>query len=194
MEISIKGKGVDVGDALRAHVQNQVASAVAKYFSKAHGAMVTVCRDGGHFRVDISVHPARGLLVQGQGAAADAYAAFDGAFERIAKQLRRYKRRLNDHHRSRGAGEIEAIPAQHYVLAAEAPEVEELPADGQPVIIAELQTEIVSLSVGEAVMRMDLGDLPALMFRNQGSGVLNVVFRRPDGNIGWIDPANTRSS
>jgi len=193
MDLSIKGKGLDVGEALRAHVEDQLRGAVAKYFAKAHGAMVTISRDGGAFRVDISVHPMRGLLVQGQATADDAYAAFDGAFEHISKQLRRYKRRLNDHHRHRGGAEVETIPAQQYVLEAEGPE-EELAADGQPAIIAELQTEISTLTVGEAVMRLDLGNLPALMFRSQASGVLNVVFRRPDGNIGWIDPANSRAS
>lgn len=193
MELSIKGRGLDVGLSLRAHVEEQLGSAVAKYFAKAHDAVVTVSRDGHSFRVDISVHPTRGLLVQGQGSAGDAYAAFDSAFERISKQLRRYKRRLVDHHRHRGAEPPETTPAQQYIIASEAVE-EELPADGQPAIIAELPTEIATLSVGEAVMRLDLADLPAMMFRNQANGVLNVVYRRPDGNIGWIDPANTRAT
>ncbi|MBL8667375.1 MAG: ribosome-associated translation inhibitor RaiA [Rhodospirillales bacterium] len=193
MELSIKGRGLDVGLSLRTHVQEQLEVAVAKYFAKAHDAVVTVSRDGHAFRVDISVHPTRGLLVQGQGSAGDAYAAFDSAFERISKQLRRYKRRLVDHHRNRGSEPPETTPAQQYIIASEAVE-EELPADGQPAIIAELPTEIATLSVGEAVMRLDLADLPAMMFRNQANGVLNVVYRRPDGNIGWIDPANTRAT
>jgi ribosome hibernation promoting factor len=191
MDLSIKGKGLDVGDALRSHAEAHLDSAVAKYFTKAHDGIVTVSREAHLFRVDISVHPMRGVLVQGHGFAEDAYAAFDGALERICKQLRRYKRRLTDHHKRRGAEGIETTPAQQYIIAQEAVE-EELPADGQPAIIAELQTEIATLSVGEAVMRMDLADTPALMFRNRSNGVLNVVYRRPDGNIGWIDPANTR--
>ncbi len=187
MDIAIKGKNLDVGDALREHVALQVDSVVTKYFSRAHDANVTISRDANRFRVDISVHPVSGLLVQGHAAAGDVYAAFDAALERIAKQVRRYKRRLNDHHRSRAT---EApIPAQHYVLAAERDD-EELPADAQPAVIAELLTEIDTLTVSEAVMRMDLADVPALMFRNRGTGGLNVVFRRPDGNIGWIDPQN----
>ncbi|MFO1113568.1 MAG: ribosome-associated translation inhibitor RaiA [Rhodospirillales bacterium] len=193
MELSIKGRGLDVGLSLREHVEEHLGGAVAKYFAKAHDAIVTVSRDGHLFRVDISVHPTRGLLVQGQGSAGDAYAAFDSAFERIDKQLRRYKRRLVDHHRHRGGEQPETTPAQQYIIASEAVE-EELPADGQPAIIAELPTEIATLSVGEAVMRLDLADLPAMMFRNQANGVLNVVYRRPDGNIGWIDPANTRAT
>jgi hypothetical protein len=127
-------------------------------------------------------------LVQGRSNADDAYAAFDSALEHIAKQLRRYKRRLNDKHKGRAPEE--AIPAQQYTLAPESGE-DELPEEGQPAIIAELPTEIATLSVSEAVMRMDLADVPALMFKNRASGGLNVVYRRPDGNIGWIDPANT---
>lgn len=189
MDIVIKGKGLDVGDAFRGHVEDTLGHAVGKYFSKAHDAMVTISREAHLFRADITVHPIRGLVVKGHATANDAYAAFDGSLERIAKQLRRYKRRLTDHHKGR-TGE-ESTPAQQYIIAPESEE-EELPVDGQPAIIAELPTEIATLSVGEAVMRMDLADLPALMFKNRVNGGLNVVYRRPDGNIGWIDPANTR--
>lgn len=188
MDISIKGKRLDVGDALRSHVEDHLAAAVSKYFSKAHDANVTISREAHLFRADISVHPLRGVLVQGRSNADDAYAAFDTALEHIAKQLRRYKRRLNDKHKGRGPEE--SIPAQQYTLAPESGDGE-LPEEGQPAIIAELPTEIATLSVSEAVMRMDLADAPALMFRNRANGGLNVVYRRPDGNIGWIDPANT---
>lgn len=191
MEISINGKRLDVGGALRGHIEEHLTTTVAKYFSKAHDAAVTISREARLFRADISVHPIRGVLAKGHASADDAYAAFDAAAEHIAKQLRRYKRRLNDHHKGRG-GEV-SIPAQQYVIAAETEE-EELPEQGQPVIIAELPTEISTLSVGEAVMRMDLADVPALMFRNRANGGLNVVYRRPDGNIGWIDPENTSNA
>ncbi len=193
MDISIKGKRLDVGDALRAHVEDQLGAAVFKYFSKAHDANVTISREAHFFRADISVHPLRGVLVQGRSSAGDAYAAFDLALEHIAKQLRRYKRRLNDKHKGRGAEE-NSIPAQQYTLAPETDDDAELPEEGQPAIIAELPTEIATLSVSEAVMRMDLADVPALMFRNRANGGLNVVYRRPDGNIGWIDPANTTNA
>jgi ribosome hibernation promoting factor len=191
MDLSIKGKGLDVGETLRGHVEEHLGFAVSKYFAKALDAAVTISREAHFFRADISVHPMRSVLVQAQGSAEDAYAAFDSALEHISKQLRRYKRRLNDHHKRRTTEDSETIPAQQYILAADTLE-DELPADGQPVIIAELPTEIATLSVGEAVMRMDLADVPALMFCNRANGVLNVVYRRPDGNIGWIDPANTR--
>ena len=191
MELSIKGKGLDVGDTLRGHAEQHLGTAVGKYFAKALDAVVTISREAHLFRVDISVHPMRGVLVQGHGFAEDAYAAFDTALERICKQLRRYKRRLNDHHKRRGGEEPETMPAQQYIIAAE-PVEEELPADGQPTIVAELATEIATLSLSEAVMRLDLADAPALMFRNRASGALNVVYRRRDGNIGWIDPGETR--
>ena len=165
--------------------------AVGKYFAKALAAAVTISREAHLFRADISVHPMRGIVLQGTGMEDDAYLAFDSALQRIAKQLRRYKRRLHDHHKRRGSDETTA--GSQYIIAAEGIE-EELPVDGQPAIIAEVPTEIATLSVGEAVMRMDLADAPALMFRNRGNGILNVVYRRPDGNIGWIDPANTRSA
>jgi ribosomal subunit interface protein len=191
MDISITGKGLDIGDALRGHVGSALASIVGKYFPKAHDAVVTVSREAHLFRADVTVHPTRGFLVQGRGDAEDAYAAVDAAVERIGKQLRRYKRRLNDHHGRRPVEE--PVPAQQYILAAESDE-EELPAEGQPAIIAEIATEIATMSVGEAVMRMDLADAPAMIFNNRATGGLNVLYRRADGNIGWIDPANTRKA
>ncbi|TVR98702.1 MAG: ribosome-associated translation inhibitor RaiA [Rhodospirillales bacterium] len=189
MDVAVKGKKLDVGEALRSHVVTNLESAVTKYFSRAHDATVTVSREAHRFRVDISVHPVAGVLAQAHASAEDAYAAFDASLERIAKQIRRYKRRITNHHKGRAPEET--IPAQQYVIAAESEEADELPEDAQPAIIAELPTEIATLSVSEAVMRMDLGDVPAMMFRNRANGGLNVVYRRPDGNIGWIDPSGT---
>lgn len=191
MDIAVKGKNLDVGDALREYVEDGLGAAVTKYFSRAHDAVVTVSREAHRFRVDISVHPTRGMLVQGHASMEDAYVAFDSALERITKQVRRYKRRISNHH-VRNSTE-EALLAQQYVLAPES-EDEELPADAQPAVVAELVTEIATLSVSEAVMQMDLADLPALMFRNRSNGGLNVVYRRNDGNIGWIDPANAQET
>lgn len=188
MEILVTGKHLDVGDALRGHVETNLDSTVAKYFNNAVDASVTISRDPDGFRADISAHPGRGLLVQGGATAADVYAAFDGALARIAKQLRRYKRRIRDHHK--GRRHDENLPAQQYIIAAES-EDRELAEEAQPSIIAEMPTDIPTLSVGEAVMRMDLGDLPVVMFRNRAGGVFNVVYRRPDGNIGWIDPSGS---
>lgn len=190
MELSVNGKGLDVGDALRQHIAHNLSEVVNKYFSRALDATVTMSREARLFRADILVHPKRGVLLQGEAKAEDGYVAFDQALERIAKQLRRYKRRLLDQHKRRGGDEAaeETTAAHQYIIAAGSDE-EELPADGQPAIIAELQTEIATLGVGEAVMRMDLANSPVMMFRNRAHGGLNVIYRRSDGNIGWIDPA-----
>lgn len=189
MEISVTGRQMEVGSALTGHVEEHIEQAVTKYFDRAIDAAVAFGKEGPKIRADITVHPGpRGLIVQGGGEGGDAYLAFDVALERISKQLRRYKRKLTDHHRKRENEDV--LPAQQYVIqAGEEDEDEGAPVGDEPVIVAELPTEISTLTVGEAVMRMDLADQPALMFRNSGSGVLNVVYRRPDGNIGWIDPA-----
>jgi len=186
MDISVKGKNLDVGDALRGHVENNLASAVTKYFTQALDANVMFSREGQHMRADISVHPGpRGLVVQGGSTSEDPYAAFDVALERIAKQLRRYKRRLNNHHK---APHEDILPAQQYVIQPEHDDVE-VAEDAQPTIVAEMPAEISTLSVSEAVMRMDLAHVPVMMFRDRASGRLNVVYHREDGNIGWIDPS-----
>ncbi len=168
------------------HVEDHLSNTVTKYFMQALDANVMFSREGHQMRADISVHPGpRGLVVQGGSEADDPYAAFDGAMERIAKQLRRYKRRLNDHRKGRPE---EVLPAQQYVIQPEHDDAE-IAEDAQPTIVAEMPTEIATLAVSEAVMRMDLADLPLVMFRNSVSGRLNVVYNRPDGNIGWIDPS-----
>lgn len=188
MEISVTGRQMEVGSALTGHVEENLEQAVIKYFDRAIDAAVAFGREGPKIRVDITVHPGpRGMMVQGGGEATDAYSAFDVALERISKQLRRYKRKLTDHHR--GQSNDDVLPAQQYVIQAEDEEDDGATSGDEPVIVAEMPTEIATLTVGEAVMRMDLADQTLLMFRNRGSGVLNVVYRRPDGNIGWIDPA-----
>jgi len=188
MDISVRGKNIDVGEALRGHAETNLEGVVDKYFHHAIDATVVFSREGQDMRADISVHPGpRGLVVTSGSVAHDPYVAFDGALERVATQLRRYKRRLSNHHNKTKSGE-DMLAAQQYVLQPETDE--EVHEDAPPVVIAEMQTEIATLTVGEAVMRMDLGELPALMFRNHGHGRLNVVYRRTDGNIGWVDPEN----
>ena len=184
MNLAINGKHVDIGETLRGRVEESLNTAVTKYFDNALDGTVTFSRESHLFRVDISVHAGRGMVMQGSANNDEAYAAFDGALTRIAKQLRRYKRRLDGRHKGRGE---ETLAAQQYILAAESEDTE-VAADDNPTIVAEMPTEIATLTVGEAVMRMDLADTPAMMFRNRAHGRLNVVYRRPDGNIGWIDP------
>jgi ribosomal subunit interface protein len=190
MQIQINGKQIDVGDALRTHVEQRVEAAAGKYAERATAATVTFARDGFGFRADAQIHLPTGLIAQAAGSAPEIYAAFEGCVERLEKQLRRYKRRLKDHHAARGEP-VQAAAAAAYVIAggedhAEGAEPETL----EPLIIAEMTMDIKTLSVGEAVMAMELAHAPFLIFRNQGHGALNVVFRRDDGNIGWVDPAN----
>lgn len=190
MQVQVSGKQIDIGDALRSHVGERLFVTVGKYFDGAIDGAVVFSRQGSFFRADCSVHVGGGISVKAQSEAADIYASFDAATDRIDKQLRRYKRRLRKHHLSRRTGpEAGDIPALAYILAAE-PEVAEgdEPVDFAPLVVAETTTEIATLTVGEAVMRMDLASQPALMFRNSGHGGLNVIYRRADGNIGWIDP------
>ena len=191
MDISIKGKNLDVGDALRGHAEGNLAAAVDKYFERAIDANVIFTREGRHMRADISVHPGpRGMIVQGRSESEDPYAGFDGALVRISTQLRRYKRRLANHHKGHAEGHAEeALQALQYVIQPDYND-QEIGDDAEPVIIAEMPEEIATLSVSEAVMRMDLADLPVTMFRDKTSGRLNVVYHRADGNIGWIDPSD----
>lgn len=188
MDISVSGKQVDVGEAFQIHAEDELTDAVTKYFEKAINAQVVLTKQGSSMHVEITVHPGpRGLIVQGHGDADEAYPAFDMALERIKKQLRRYKRRLVDDHRRRAAGE-DILAAQQYVIQSDESE-EEVAEDAQPIIVAEMQTDIATISVSEAVMRMDLANVPVLMFRNSKTDTLSVVYHRKDGNIGWIDPS-----
>lgn len=195
MQITVAGKQVDLSDALRTRVSTQMDTIAGKYFDHALEAHVTFSRARSFFTCDINVHAGRGLQLRGEGEAPDANTAFDDAAEHIAKRLRRYRRRVNDHHRDMGSRE-RPEPARQYILREEEHDPEATAPDGRTLdeayatVIAETQTEIVNLSVGEAVMRMDLADQVVMMFRNSASGVLNVVYRRGDGHIGWIDPGD----
>jgi ribosomal subunit interface protein len=186
MNLTVKGKNIDVGEALRTHVAQALDHAVAKYFGNPIEATVTFSKQAHLFSADISVHVGRGILVHAEESTDQAYAAFDLAVDHLIKRMRRYKRRLRDHHRA----ETETFRAAQYILAPEAEEEAEPAVNGTeaPAVIAEMQTEIPTLTVGEAVMRLDLSNLKAMMFLNRAHGGLNMVYRRNDGNIGWVDP------
>ena len=191
MQITVSGKQVELSDALRARVAAHLEAIAGKYFcDHALDAQVTFSRARSFFTCDINVHAGRGLRLRGEGEAADAHGAFDDAAEHIAKRLRRYRRRVNEHARDLAQRERPEI-ARQYVLRQEE---ETAPPDGEgaaptyATVIAESPAEISRLSVGEAVMRMDLADQPVMMFRNSATGELNVVYRRSDGHVGWIDP------
>lgn len=189
MRIQVSGKQIDIGDALRGHVEERLADAVEKYFDRPVEAMVTFSKEGHVFVADASVHLPTGLSAQAKARADEPYAAFDGAVARMEKQLRRYKRRLRDHHRNRAP--IESFEAQTYILEGTQDREEgDEPETLQPVIVAEMETRVPHLSVGEAVMHMELAGAPLLVFRNEAHGGVNVVYVRDDGNIGWIDPRN----
>ena len=190
MQFSVTGKHVDIGNALRGHVEKNLAAAVAKYFDRAMDANVVFSKNGKNIQTDISVHVGRGIMLRGKAEANEPFAAFNAASEHIAKRLRRYKRRIRDHHKSDDRS-ADDVPAQQYILADQ--DENEPSADEQDhVVVAEMTTEIPMIQVSEAVMRMNLGDLPALLFRPAAPGGLNLVYRRPDGNIGWVDPRGTR--
>lgn len=188
MDIRVSGHQVDTGAALQEHAQDRLNTIVEKHFSRALSSHVTLGKaPGNSFTCDIVMHVNHGLVLKSHGEAHDAHQAVDQAAEKIEKQLRRYKRRLKDHHRDR-AEPIELSQASAYILASEAGGEESEPESLQPVIVAEMEHQIPSLSVGEAVMQMELAGAPVLVFRNEGKEGVNVVYRRDDGNIGWIDP------
>lgn len=189
MRIQINGKHIDVGEALSTHVETRLEEAVGKYSERPVEANVTFSKDRHEFLCDISVHLSTGLNAQAKGRAGDIYDSFEGAVEHLETQLRRYKRRLKDHHKDR-IDPIETIGAPSYVLAASTDSEDE--PDLQPVIVAEMETKVQTLSVGEAVMQMELAGAEMLVFRNVSHGGVNVVHTRNDGNIGWIDPRNIK--
>ena len=189
MRITVSGKQVELSEALRTRVELGLDTITAKYFDHALEAHVTFSRARSFFTCDINVHAGPGLMLRGEGEAADANAAFDDAAEHIAKRLRRYRRRVNDHARDLAHRERPQA-ARQYVLRQEedTPGTGDIQAATYATVVAETPTEIALLTVSDAVMRMDLADQPVMMFRNSATGILNVVYRRSDGNIGWIDP------
>ncbi len=184
MRIQVTGRQIDIGAALRSHVEETLQAAVSKYADAVIDAEVTFSRDAHLLRADAVVKLGRGLTAKATERNTEIYAAFDGLAEKIEKQVRRYKRRLTQH-RGEAAGEV---PAASYVLQSARDEDEHVETMN-PVVIAESTTKLRALTVGEAVMQMELEDGRFMVFLNEKHGRLNVVFRREDGNIGWIDPA-----
>ena len=187
MRIQVNGKHIDVGEALSTHVETRLGDAVGKYSERPVEANVTFSKDRHEFLCDGSVHLSTGMTAQAGGRRDDIYESFERAIDHLETQLRRYKRRLKDHHKDR-IDPIETIGAPSYVLASTP--VEEDEPDLQPIIIAEMETKIQTLSVGEAVMQMELAGAEFLVFQNAANKRVNVVHTRNDGNIGWIDPAS----
>ena len=183
MQLIVTGKQIDTSVVLREHVESSLGAILEKYFKTAIEAHVVFSKEAHLNRAEVSIHIGRRIVANAGASATETYAAFDAAAERIAKQMRRYKRRLRDHHaQAREAFEV-GERARDYVLAPLAEEGDEGPA-----VVAEMSTDVPNLTVSEAVMRMDLANAPVLLFRNRSHGELNIVYRRLDGNIGWIDP------
>ena len=189
MQITVSGKQVDLSEALQMRVSTHLEVIASKYFDHALDVHVTFSRARSFFTCDINMHAGRGLTLRGEGEAADANTAFDDAAEHIAKRLRRYRRRVNEHARDTANRERPEAARQYILRQEEQATAPGNHADAHATVIAEQVTDISRLSVSEAVMRMDLADQPVLMFRNSTTGELNVVYRRSDGNIGWIDPS-----
>lgn len=190
MSLRISGKNLDIGDALRGQIEARIGESVDKYFDGGFNGHVTIEREGSGFRTDCALHLDTGIGLQAVGRAAEPHVSFDLAAERIEKRLRRYKRRLRDHHHARRG---ESIPAASYVIA-DMSEDEEVASDYNPTIIAEETTNLDTLTVGGAVVALDLTDAPVIVFRHAVHGGINVVYRRGDGHIGWIDPSLSESS
>jgi ribosomal subunit interface protein len=186
MRYQISGKQIEIGEALTTHVRTELDETTAKYAGRPTDAHVVFSRNGYEHVCEITVHLSTGLTAQARGHAAEIYPAFDSACEKMAKQLRRYKRRLKDHHRQRPEP-VELLPADSYILAPTEDD-DDAPQTDKPAIIAETEERVPSLTVGEAVMQMELAHAPVLVFRNEKHRRINVVYRRDDGNIGWIDP------
>jgi ribosomal subunit interface protein len=189
MSLRISGKNLDVGEALRGQAEERVAAAVSKYYEGGYQGHVTVDKDGSAFRTDGVLHLSSGITLEASATAHDPYASLDKMAERIEKRLRRYKRRLKD--RSSANGRDVGIEIPSYVIAAPDDDIEDfdgVAAGDNPVIVAESTKSLHVRTVGDAVAELDLTGAPVVVFRHAGNGRMNIVYRRGDGNIGWIDP------
>ena len=189
MNYQITGKQIDIGESLQDRVRTDLEATLEKYPGRPTDASIIFSRSGHEHMCEIVVHLSTGLKVNARGQDPEIYASLDRSVEKIDKQLRRYKRRLKDHHKER-ATPVALSDASTYILAASQEEQTPEPETLKPIIVAEMETKIPSLSVGEAVMQMELAGAPVLVFRNEGENRINVVYHRDDGNIGWIDPGS----
>lgn len=194
MDLRVSGKNFSIGDAMRKHVSDRIQAAVQKFFDGNASGHVVVDHEGSGYRADCTLHLASGITLQAEGRASEAYASFDQAAERLERRLRRYKQRLKDHH----AAAAYANPAQREMFSSyvlEPPQDENVDERAfNPVIVAERTEALRRLSVSDAVLDLDMTGAPVLVFRNAGSDRVNLVYRRSDGNVGWIDPTNAASA
>lgn len=187
MSIRVSGKNLDVGEALRSQVEARVQAAIAKYSEGDGSGHVIVSRDGAGFRTECMINLGSGTMLESSGTAGDAYASFDQSAIRIEKRLRRYKRRIKDRLGS-PRQQADGVESSYAILEAPTDEQAESDDEFHPVVIAETTKRIDRLSVSEAVIELDLSGVPVVVFRHAGNGRTNVVYRRRDGTVGWIDP------
>lgn len=190
MSVRVSGKHMEIGESFRVRIEEQIEAAVAKYFDGGYSGQVTVTKSTSRFGADCMVHLDTGVNLHAAGEANDPQAAFDMAAERVEKRLRRYKRKLKDHHANVLPNNAEIA---YTVMDAVPDEDEEIAEDFAPTIVAESSKKLKTMSVATAVMALDMTDEPVLLFRSPGNEELNIVYRRNDGNIGWIDSANIKS-
>ncbi len=193
MGFRVSGKAVDIGDVLRARIGDRIDEMVNRFFDRGYSGHAIVSKEGFGFRTECAIHLDSGVVLQAEGLAADAYASADQAALRIEKRLRRYRERLKSHS-GRPDGSRRSSPtldALSYVIAA-LDEEQDAPQDFSPAIIAESTTALETLSVSEAVMELDLTGAPVVIFCHAASGRVNMVYRRADGNIGWVDPPSPK--
>lgn len=191
MQIQIAGRNIDLGEALQSRIEAGLEAAVTKYFDREFEGNVTMVKDGHLYEAECQVALPSGISLQSSGEADDPYAAFEISLDKLEKRVRRYKRRLKDHHRpDRGPLPAEAVSS--FIVAASDDQSEDDEIDYEtvdaPVVIAENRTNIRTMTASMAVMQLELTEAPALMFRNAVHGGLNMVYRRTDGNVGWVDP------
>ncbi|MBB4196971.1 ribosomal subunit interface protein [Rhodoblastus sphagnicola] len=191
MGLRISGKNINIGEALRTHVSERLKSVTEKYFDGSVTGHVTIEPEGSGYRADCTLHLASGVTIQAEGRAQEVYASFDQTATRIESRMRRYKRKLKD----RSASQQREAPAEpvHYTVLSALDETEEAPSESEfkPAIVAESEKVLQQLSVSAAVLELDLTGMPVLAFRHATTGRVNVIYRRTDGNIGWIDPAGS---
>ena len=191
MALRVSGKHMEIGDAFRTRIEDRINEAIDKYFSGRASGHITVEKSKSRFTTDCMLHLDSGTVLQATGEAQDPQASFDSAAERIEKRLRRYKRRLKSHHANGAATRTEEY-AYRVLEAVPDDDEEDLPEDFAPLVIAETKMALSTMPVSSAVLQLDLQDTPVYVFRNAGSGDVNLVYRRPDGNIGWIDPGTLK--
>ncbi|MCB1420645.1 MAG: ribosome-associated translation inhibitor RaiA [Notoacmeibacter sp.] len=186
MTLRISGKQMEIGDAFRIRIEDRIGEAVEKYFDGGFSGHVTVEKTGSRFDADCALHIDTGLVLQSTGRGMDPQGAFDEAAEKLEKRLRRYKRRLKSHHRDTSDQDMDIA---YRIMAPVADEDEEVPEDYAPTIVAESTVSLAPMSVASAVIELDTKDSPVFVFRNSANDHVNIVYRRADGNIGWIDPS-----